>query len=498
MLSPNSMSKDKQEHKKHKQEDNKGITVSREEDMAEWYGQVCLKSELADYAPVKGCMIIRPLGYGLWENMQKQFDARIKAKGVKNTYFPLFIPESFFHKEQKHAQGFTPEVAWIANTFEDGEKLAIRPTSETVIYDSFSKWIRSHRDLPMRINQWCNVVRWETEATKLFLRTREFLWQEGHCVYATEEECKKETELFLREYESFMKESLALYVLPGYKTEKEKFAGAQYTLTVEAFMPDGKALQCGTSHNLGQGFAKSFEILFKGKDEKEHHPWQSSWGISTRLIGAIVMAHGDDKGLILPPKIAPVQIVIVPILFDKTKEETLKKCEKVKEELTKAGYLVELDDREDTSPGWKYAEWELKGVPLRAELGPKDLEKKQVVLVRRDTREKVFTPESELTAKAKELLDSIQNALYENSKKTFQENVVKTTSWKEFEDVITNKKMVKTMWCGETSCEDDIKEKVKGVTARLIPLDTINHEVSGKCVHCGKKAMHEVYFSRSY
>jgi prolyl-tRNA synthetase len=371
------------------EKENMGITVSKDKDMPEWYGQVIIKSELADYAPVKGCMIIRPYGYAIWQKIQDYFNGVIKTMGVENAYFPLFIPESFFKKEAEHAEGFAPELAWIHNVDEETqERLALRPTSETIMYDAYSKWIRSHRDLPLRINQWCNVVRWEVSDVKLFLRSREFLWQEGHCVYETEEECDKETLQYLNHYKEMVEGLLGVPVLTGKKTEAEKFAGAKYTTTIEAFMPDGKALQMGTSHNLGQGFAKSFGISYLGKDKEKHTPWQNSWGVSTRMIGALVLQHGDDKGLVLPPSIAPLQAVIVPIIFKDKKEGVFKSCKQILGELSE--YSVKFDDRDEYSSGWKYNYWEMKGIPIRIEVGPRDVAKGQCVLVRRDTGKKNF------------------------------------------------------------------------------------------------------------
>jgi prolyl-tRNA synthetase len=362
------------------------------------------------------------------------------------------------------------------------------------MYDSYSKWIRSHRDLPLRINQWCNIVRWEVKDVKLFLRSREFLWQEGHCVYETEKECDTETIMFLDEYEKLTKDILSVPVIKGKKSEKEKFAGAKYTTTIEAFMPDGKFLQCGTSHNLGQGFAKAFNIKYIGKDEKDHLPWQNSWGFSTRLIGALVMQHGDDKGLVLPPKIAPIQIAIIPILFDKTKEKTIEEAEKIKKEL--AGYDIKLDTREEYSAGWKFNQYELKGVPLRLEIGPKDIEKKHVVIVRRDTGEKEFVKRIDLKAKVKELLDDIGNHLYDNAKEHMKKNIVETESWDEFNKAIENKKIVYAPFCGDEECEEAIKEKTKGANTRAIPLN--QKEGSSKCVHCGKEAKSYAYFGKCY
>ena len=472
-----------------------GLTAKKEEDNARWYEEVCLKSELAEFSQVKGTMIIRPRGYFIWEKIQEYFNKNIIEKTkCENAYFPLFIPESFFKKEAEHAKGFQPEVAWIDSKLtQPGERLAIRPTSETIIYDSYSKWIRSYKDLPLRINQWCNIVRWETEATKLFLRSREFLWQEGHCVYETEKECDKETLQYIELYKKLCEELLALPVLIGEKTEKEKFAGAKYTFTIESFMPDGKALQCGTSHNLGQGFAKAFNIEFLGKDEKKHLPWQNSWGISTRLIGAVIMMHSDNKGLVLPPKIAKNQIVIIPILFDKEKENILKETQKISKQLSKFNPI--LDDREDHSPGWKFSEWELKGIPLRIEIGPKDLEKESVTIVKRNTGEKSQLKIKDLEKKIPKLLDEIHNELFENAKKFLESNIIEAKNWNEFANGIKNKKIIKTGFCNETSCENSIKEKT-GASSRCIPLDS--KKISGKCFSCGKPAKTEIYFARSY
>jgi len=473
-----------------------GISVKKEEDIAKWYEEVCLKAELAEFSHVKGTMVIRPRGYFIWQAIQNYFDKNIVEKtGCENAYFPLFIPESFFKKEAGHAKGFTPEVAWIDRELtKDSERLAIRPTSETIMYDSYSRWIRSYKDLPLRINQWCNIVRWETAATKLFLRSREFLWQEGHCVYETEKECDKETLQYIKLYKKLCENLLALPVLIGRKTEKERFAGAKYTLTIEAFMPDGKALQCGTSHSLGQGFAKAFNIEFLGKDEKKHFPWQNSWGLSTRLIGATVMAHSDDKGLILPPKIAKNKIVIIPILFEDTKEKILKETEKIKKELKKFNPI--LDNREDYSPGWKFSEWELKGIPLRIEIGPKDLEKKSATIVKRNTGEKSQIKIKDLKNKIPKILDEIQDELFEKAKKFLESKIIKVKNWDEFVKAIKDKKIAQTIFCNETKCEDEIKEKTGGATSRCIPLDS--KKASGKCPNCGKPAKVEIYFSKSY
>lgn len=473
-------------------EEVKGITVKKDKDTAEWYSQVCLKAGLADYGTVKGTMVIKPLGYAIWEKIVQTFDSQISRLGVKNAYFPMFIPESFFKKEAEHARGFSPEVAWIENKYEEKERLAVRPTSETIIYDSYSRWIRSWRDLPLRINQWCNIVRWEVKDVKLFLRSREFLWQEGHCVYETEEQCNKEALQILEEYRKLTEELLAVPVLLGEKTEKERFPGAKRTYTFESFMPDGKALQCGTSHNLGQGFAKVFKIGYIGKDEKKHIPWQNSWGISTRLIGAMVMTHSDDKGLVLPPRAAPMKAVIVPILFDKTKDVVLKEAKKIHSKIEDS----HLDDREEYSPGFKFNEWELKGVPIRIEIGPKDIHNKQVVLVRRDTGEKENVKIKDLNKKIKETLEDIQSNLFKKAKKFLDSSIKEVKNWKEFEKVVLNKKMALAPFCGTVECEDLIKDKTKGANSRLIPFK--QKKISGKCVHCDKKAKFYAIFGKAY
>ena len=472
-----------------------GLTAKKEGYIAEWYEQVCLKAELAEFSKVKGCMIIRPNGYAIWEFIQDYFNKNIVEKtGTKNAYFPLFVPESFFKKEATHAKGFSPEVAWLDKEITgEGERLAIRPTSETIMYDSFSRWVRSYRDLPLKINQWCNVVRWETEATKLFLRSREFLWQEGHCVYETKEECDKETTLIINLYKKLCEDLLALPVLIGKKTEKEKFAGADYTLAIEAFMPDGKALQCGTSHQLGQGFAKAFGINFLGRDEKKHIPWQNSWGLSTRLIGGMVMTHSDNKGLVLPPKVAKNKVIIIPIIFEKTKEKVVKKAQEIKHDLAKFNPI--LDDREDYSPGWKYNEWELKGIPLRIEIGPKDIEKNQVILVRRDNNKKESIKINSLNKKIPEILEDIQTNLFKKAKKFLDDNIVTVKNWDEFEKAIKNRKIVKTVWCNDTKCEEEIKDKT-GATSRCIPFE--KEKVTGNCPNCKKQAKVWNFFSKSY
>ena len=471
-----------------------GLNVKKSDNLSEWYTQVVQKAELADYSSVSGCMVLRPNSYSIWENIQKVFDGMLKKTGHKNAYFPLFIPEHLLMKEKEHVEGFAPEVAWVthAGNTKMKERLAIRPTSETIMYESYANWIRSWRDLPLLINQWCNIVRWEFKYPKPFLRTREFLWQEGHTVHATEKGADKEVMDILGMYKDLMEDYLAIPVLTGKKTDKEKFAGAVYTMTLEAFMPDGKALQMGTSHMLGQNFAKAFNIKFLGKDEKYHIPWQTSWGISTRMIGAVIMVHGDDNGLVIPPKIAPIHAVIVPIIFDKSKEKILKKTEEIKNKLK--DYNIEIDKREEYSPGWKFHEWELKGVPLRIELGPKDLEKNQVVLVRRDTGEKEFVKITELNKRVRETLDKIQKNLFTKAKNFLNKNIVDVNNWKEFVKTIKAKKIAKAFFCGEKECEDIIKYEADGATTRCIE----SNKKAGKCIKCGKKAEYKVYFSKSY
>jgi len=475
-----------------------GISVKKSEDFSEWYTQVVLKSGLADYAPIKGCMILREHSYAIWEKIQEIFNEAIKATGHRNVYFPMFIPESFLKKEAEHFQGFVPQVAWVTmggdNTLE--EKLAIRPTSETIMYVTYAKWIRSWRDLPIKLNQWCNIVRWETEATKLFLRTREFLWQEGHTAHATKEEADQEVMEILNNYRDLMEKYLAIPVFAGKKTESEKFKGALYTTTLEALMPDGKALQMGTSHQLGQNFSKVFDIKFIGEDEKEHYVWQTSWGISTRLIGAIAMVHGDDKGLALPPKIAPVQVVIVPIPYkDADKEIILKKAREAFENLEKSGIAIVLDDRTEYTPGWKFNEWELKGVPIRIEIGPKDVKEKRVTIARRDTLERTAIKEEELIDVITKMLDEIQNNLFKRAKKFLEDHTTTVKNYKEFKKALKKGELIRACWCYNPTCEEKIKEET-GATIRLIPFQ--KEKTFSKCVHCEGEAKEVVYFGRGY
>jgi len=471
--------------------------TSKEKDFSQWYVDVVRKAELADYTTIKGCMVIRPYGYGLWENMQKGLDRRIKETGHKNAYFPLFIPEGLLKKEAEHVKGFAPEVAWV--TYGGGQKLeerlAVRPTSEAVICSLYSKWVRSWRDLPILINQWVNIVRWE-KVTRLFLRTTEFLWQEGHTVHKNEQEAEEETlKILNRVYRDYIENDLAIPVIIGRKTEKEKFAGALHTYTLEALMTDGKVLQAGTSHNLGQNFAKAFDIKYLDEDQQEKFAWQTSWGTTTRLIGALVMVHGDDRGLNLPPKVAPIQVIIVPIMFDKTKKEVIDKAENIST-ILKKDFRVEIDARDGYTPGWKFNEWEMKGVPLRLEIGPKDLAQGQVVLVRRDTGEKMAVKEEKLLETVEELLSNIQENLFTKAKKFLQENTREISNYNEFKKVIEKKRgLIKTYWCGSKDCEDKIKEETKA-SIRCIPFE--REEASGRCIYCGKESSTVVYFARAY
>ncbi len=478
-----------------------GITIKKEEDMPEWYSQVIVKSGMADYSAVKGCAVIRPLGYAVWQSIMDFFNHRISLLGVENAYFPLFIPESFFHKEAKHVEGFAPEVAWVEKKSDHEERVAVRPTSETIMYDSYAKWIRSHRDLPLKINQWCNIVRWEVSDVKLFLRSREFLWQEGHCVYETNEECQKEVITIIKEYKKLAEELLAIPVIIGEKSEHERFPGAQATYTIESFMPDGKALQCGTSHNLGQGFAESFNIKYRGKDEKEHHHFQSSWGFSTRLIGAMVMMHSDDNGLILPPRVAPTQIVIVPITIKKKPElsaEVITKAKELQKELQHTGLRVKVDDREGYSNGFKYNEWELKGVPLRLEVGPRDIANDQCGLVKRNSGEKIITPLNELNKKASELLEHIHTELLHKGREQMQEKTVHVNTYDELKTAMKNRQIAIAHHCGDAKSEDIIKTELGGVTTRCRPMGEDKADKDAVCVHTGKPAKYKIIFSKNY
>ena len=470
--------------------------ASKEEDFSQWYIDIVKKADLADYTPVKGCMAIKPYGYALWENMQQCLDRRIKATGHKNAYFPLFIPESLLKKEAEHVEGFAPEVAWVTHGGNQKleERLAVRPTSEAIIGSLYSKWIRSWRDLPVLINQWANIVRWEI-VTRPFLRTTEFLWQEGHTAHKNQEEAEEETLKILTVYKDYIEQDLAIPVIIGRKSKNEKFAGAMHTYTLEALMGDGKILQAGTSHNLGQNFARAFDIRFLDENQEEQFAWTTSWGTSTRLVGGIIMVHGDERGLKLPPKVASAQVVIVPIFFDKSKQEVMEKAEEYRD-LLQEKFRVELDVRDSYTPGWKFNEWEMKGVPVRLEIGPRDLANNQVTAVRRDKGNKVVIPESELIATLEKWMVDIQNNLFLQARARLEENIRFTEDYESFKQIIEEKRgFIKAYWCGDEECEDHIKKETKA-TIRCIPLE--EQKEKGKCIFCGKNSSTIAYFGRAY
>ena len=468
--------------------------TNMEEDFPRWYTDVILKAELVDYSSIKGCMVIRPYGYEIWERIQAVLDRMFKDTGHKNVYFPLFIPESLLNKEKEHVEGFAPEVAWVTMGGSEKleERLCVRPTSETLFSTMYAKWVGSWRDLPMLYNQWCNVVRWE-KTTRPFLRTSEFLWQEGHTVHETQEESQEETIRMLNIYAEFAEKYLAIPVIKGKKTEKEKFAGAVSTYTIEAMMHDGKALQSGTSHNFGQNFSVPFDIKFQNREGKLEYCWQTSWGVSTRLIGAIIMVHGDNRGLVLPPRIAPLQVIMVPVA--QHKPGVLDVCREVLDKLKK-NYRVQMDERDNYSVGWKFNEWEMKGVPIRLEIGPKDIEKNQAVLVRRDTGEKTFVSLERIEEEVGSLLEQIQDNLFQKALKNREERTQSATNMEEFISKLEKKQgFIRALWCGKQECEETIKEKT-GATARCIPFE--QEETGGKCVCCGEQAQCEVIFARAY
>lgn len=466
--------------------------TSMQEDFAQWYTDVVKKAELIDYSSVKGCMIIKPAGYALWENIQKELDRRFKETGVQNVYMPMFIPEGLLNKEKDHVEGFAPEVAWVTHGGQSKlqERLCVRPTSETLFCDFYKNDVQSYRDLPKVYNQWCSVVRWEKE-TRPFLRSREFLWQEGHTAHATAQEAQERTEQMLNVYASFCEEVLAIPVIRGQKTEKEKFAGAEATYTIEALMHDGKALQSGTSHNFGDGFAKAFGIQFTDKDNTLKYVHQTSWGTTTRLIGAVIMVHGDNSGLVLPPRIAPTQIMIIPI--QQKKEGVLDKAYELKEKL--GAFRVKVDDT-DKSPGWKFSEQEMRGIPIRVEIGPKDIEAGKCVICRRDTREKIEVSLDEIETKAGEILELMQKEMLERARAHREEHTYEAKDMDTFRRLFAEKSgFVKAMWCGEQACEDKIKEEM-AVTSRCMPFE--QEQIGETCVCCGKPAKKMVYWGRAY
>lgn len=462
-------------------------------DFAQWYTDVVKKAQLIDYSPVRGCVAFLPNGYAIWDKIQKTLDGIFKTVGVENVYMPMFIPESLLQKEKDHVEGFAPEVAWV--TYGGGEplseRLCVRPTSETLFCDLYSKIVQSYRDLPKVYNQWCSVVRWE-KTTRPFLRTMEFMWQEGHTAHATAEEAEARTEQMLNIYADFCEQYLAIPMIKGRKTDKEKFAGAEATYTIEALMHDGKALQSGTSHNFGDGFAKAFGIQFTDKDNKLSYVHQTSWGMSTRIIGAIIMVHGDDDGLVLPPRIAPVQVMIIPVA--QHKEGVLEKAAELSERLGRL-YSVKVDDSEK-SPGWKFSEQEIRGIPLRIEIGPKDIEKNQAVIVRRDTREKYFVSLDEIETRTGEILELMQSEMLERARKHRDAHTYDAHTYEEFKDTIANKPgFVRAMWCGDLACELKIKEDTTA-TSRCMPFDA--EHIDTRCVCCGKPAKALVYWGKAY
>ena len=467
--------------------------TSMKEDFAQWYTDVCKKAELMSYSSVKGCMIFKPAGYAIWENIKNEMDRRFKETGVENVYLPMFIPESLLEVEKDHVEGFAPEVAWVTygglNPLQ--ERMCVRPTSETLFCDFYKDIVQSYRDLPKVYNQWCSVVRWEKE-TRPFLRSREFLWQEGHTAHATAEEAEERTIQMLNVYADFCEQVLAIPMIKGRKTDKEKFAGAEATYTIEALMHDGKALQSGTSHNFGDGFAKAFGVQYTDANNKLQYVHQTSWGMSTRIIGAIIMVHGDDSGLVLPPRIAPTQVMIIPI--NQKKEGVLEKAQEIKAALSEK-FTVKLDDS-NKNPGWKFSEQEMRGIPVRIEIGPKDIEAGQAVIVRRDNREKTVVSLDNITEAVGEILEKMQADMLAKATAHRDANTHEAHNWEEFTDILTRKQgFIKAMWCGDRACEEAIKDET-GATTRCMPFE--QEHLSDVCVHCGKPAKTMVYFGKAY
>ncbi|MEM0480787.1 MAG: proline--tRNA ligase [Candidatus Aenigmatarchaeota archaeon] len=470
---------------------------NKKENLSEWYEEVIKKTQLADYSPVKGCIVYLPYGYAIWKNIMNEFSKYLDD--VQEVYFPLFIPKRILEKEAEHFKGFKPEVAWVTKAGDSDleEPLAVRPTSETIMYSYIaeSELIKSWRDLPLKIIQWCNVVRMETKATKPFLRAREFLWHEGHTFHSSFEEAEEEARKRILQYKEFVEKYLAIPVIVGKKSEAEKFAGAHTTYTIETLMPDGRALQCGTSHNLSNNFSKVFGIYFTDKDEKRKLVYQTSWGFSTRLIGAIIMVHGDDLGLVLPPKVAPIQVIIIPIYYsEEEKEKVLEKCREIAEKLKK--FRVKVDDREQYTPGYKFNNWELRGVPIRIEIGKSEIETKEITIFRRDTMKREKVKESELEKKIEELIEEIQKNLYEKAKEFLESRIKVAKTFEEFKKFIEEGYMVLADHCGKIECEEKIKEETKA-TSRVIELNNEN-PISGKCIYCNENAKYKAYFAKSY
>ena len=474
-----------------------GITVSKNEDFSEWYTQVIIKAELADYAPVKGLIVLRPDGYSIWESIKESLDKKLKETGHRNGFLPVLIPESLLAKEKEHFEGFNPEVFWVTHSgdSEIGDRLALRPTSETLAYSLYSKWIKSWRDLPLKINFWNTALRAEIKGTKPFLRTSEFLWQEGHTVHATKDEAEKEVMEILKIYKKTIEEEIAVPVVTGKKSEKDKFVGAVYTVTLESLMPDGKALQMGTSHFLGQNFSKPFDVKYLDENNVETFAWQTSWGISWRLIGGMIMTHSDDKGLVLPPKLAPIQVVIIPIYYSKEdRGKIVQEAKKIQDVLTDVGIRTQLDDRDQVTPGFKFHDWELKGIPIRIEIGPKDVAKNQVVMARRYNQTKESISIDKLSGAIAAELENIQQQMFDAAKKILDERVVKVSEYKQFKEELENGKMIDCSWCGNQTCEDKIKEET-GADLRVIPSDNAKAET---CIYCKNSGTTNALFAKGY
>lgn len=475
-----------------------GITVTKNDDFSEWYTQVVLKAELADYAPVKGLIVLRPDGYSIWESIRSALDEKFRKEGIRNGFLPVLIPESLLGKEKKHFAGFNPEAFWVTHSGnnEIGDRLALRPTSETLAYSMYSKWIKSWRDLPLKINFWNTALRAEIKATKPFLRNSEFLWQEGHTVHTTPKEAEEEVMKILDIYKKTVEEELAIPVITGKKSEKEKFVGAVYTTTMESLMPDGKALQMGTSHFLGQNFAKPFDVKFSDKDNVENYAWQTSWGVSWRLIGAMIMVHGDNKGLVLPPKVSPIQVVIVPIYYSEADaKKVIEKANEIEKILLDKKIRVHVDRRSELTPGFKFHDWELKGIPLRIEIGPKDIAKQKVVIATRHNQEKTDLAIDKIDGEINVILEKIQNEMFDAAKKMLQERSRSVDDYEKFKEELEKGGFLYAPWCGDENCEEKIKEET-GAEIRVIPFDGKNQNT--KCVYCGKSSTITSIFARGY
>ncbi len=475
-----------------------GITVSKNEDFSEWYTQIIIKAELADYAPVKGLIVLRPDGYSIWESIKESLDKKLKETGHRNGFLPILIPESLLGKEKEHFEGFNPEVFWVTHSGESelGDRLALRPTSETLAYSLYSKWIKSWRDLPLKINFWNTALRAEIKGTKPFIRTSEFLWQEGHTVHATKDEAEKEVMEILKIYKKTIEEEIAVPVVTGKKSEKDKFVGAVYTVTLESLMPDGKALQMGTSHFLGQNFSKPFDVKYLDENNVETFAWQTSWGISWRLIGGMIMTHSDDKGLVLPPKLAPIQVVIIPIYYSKEdRGKIVQEAKKIQDVLTDVEIRTQLDDRDHVTPGFKFHDWELKGIPIRIEIGPKDVAKNQVVMARRYNQTKDSISIDKLSGAIAAELENIQQQMFDAAKKILDERISAVSQYEQFKAELENGKMLSCSWCGKQECEDKIKEET-GAELRVIPSD--DGKKVETCIYCKDNGAANVLFARGY